>query len=155
MSSLDDGATTVLAVASGGGHWEQLMLLRPTLDRFATTYVTTNADVVKRDGISTSLVIPDSNRHVPMAVLRTVFSAARIVIKVRPKVVVTTGALPGLACLVLARLLGARTVWIDSLANSERLSISGRFARSFSSVWLTQWPKVSEETGAQFSGCLL
>lgn len=131
------------------------MLLRPTLDQFNTIYVTTNPDVVRRDGIASSLVIPDSNRHVPMAVLRTILAAVRIVIKIRPRVVVTTGALPGLACLVLGRMLGARTVWIDSLANSEQLSISGRLARSFSSAWITQWPKVSEQTGAQFSGCLL
>lgn len=155
MSSAQDQTITVLAVASGGGHWEQMMLLRPALDRFETTYVTTNPDAARRDGIDGNLAIPDANRHVPLAAIRTLASAIRIVVRSRPDVVVSTGALPGLACLIIGRMMGAKTVWIDSMANSEQLSISGRFARPFASLWLTQWQRVADETGAQFAGCLL
>jgi hypothetical protein len=52
---------------------------------------------------------------------------------------ITTGALPGLFCLIAARLLGARTVWIDSIANSDQPSMSGRIARLFAHEWFTQW----------------
>ena len=57
--------------------------------------------------------------------------------------VVSTGAAPGLIALPIAKLFGARTVWIDSLANCERLSLSGRIARHFSDLWLTQWPHLA------------
>lgn len=131
------------------------MLLRPTLDRFHTIYATTQADIARRDGIAAPLSIPDANRHEPVAALRTLVRAVGIVVRSRPDVILTTGALPGLACLAVGRLLGARTVWLDSLANSERMSISGRFARPFATLWLTQWPAVAEDTGAHYHGSLL
>lgn len=129
----------VLAVASGGGHWEQMMLLRPALDRFAVTFATTEPGLAEREGLSGVFHLPDTNRNRPLDALRCVAAAMRVVGRVRPQVVVTTGALPGLICLVAGRLRGARTVWIDSVANSEKPSLSGKVARRFVSLWLTQW----------------
>ena len=40
----------VVAVASGGGHWVELMLLKPALDQFDPIYVTTNGELGMRDG---------------------------------------------------------------------------------------------------------
>lgn len=145
----------ILAVASGGGHWEQLMLLRPTLDQFDTTYVTTAEGVAVRDGVSKYVMIPDANGKAKAAILRTVWHAIGVLRRSRPEVVVSTGALPGLACIIVGYVIGARTVWVDSVANSERLSVSGRFARPFSTLWLTQWPAVAAASGARYGGCLL
>lgn len=79
----------------------------------------------------------------------------RIIVVVRPHVVVSTGALPGLVALVVARLLGARTIWVDSIANTSEMSLSGRLSRPFASHWLTQWPEVSARTGAIYAGAVL
>jgi len=50
---------------------------------------------------------------------------------------------------------GARTIWIDSIANTERMSLSGRLSRPFAQLWLTQWPEVSDRTGATYVGAVL
>jgi len=68
---------------------------------------------------------------------------------------VTTGSAPGLLALRLARLLGMRTVWIDSVANVEELSLSGRKARRYADLWLTQWPHLAKEQGPEYRGSLL
>ena len=41
----------VLAVASGGGHWDELMLLRPTLEQYNVQYVTTDTSLALQHGI--------------------------------------------------------------------------------------------------------
>ena len=61
----------------------------------------------------------------------------------RPDVVVSTGAAPGYLALRCAKLLGARTVWIDSVANVEELSLSGRIASTKADLCLTQWPHLA------------
>ncbi len=38
-----------------------------------------------------------------------------LLLKERPDIVITTGAAPGYFCLRLGKLLGARTIWIDSI----------------------------------------
>ncbi len=144
----------VLAVSSGGGHWEELMLLRPALASFEPIFATTDAELAKRDGINRFYLLPDANRDQPWHSVRCLIASIRLVLHVRPAVLVTTGALPGLFCLIASRLIGARTIWIDSIANSDHPSLSGRYARPFATDWFTQWPHLAT-TGHQYAGALL
>ncbi len=144
----------LLAVATAGGHWEELMLLRPALDPFHVEYATTNPDLAKRDGIARMHVLPDANRDRPVRGLYCLWRAWRIVRLARPDIVVTTGALPGLICAVAGRLSGARTIWIDSIANSVTPSFSGWCASFFADLWLTQWQHLACD-GRSFEGALL
>jgi hypothetical protein len=59
--------------------------------------------------------------------------------------VCTTGASPGYFAIRIAGLLGARTVWIDSIANAESLSMAGRLAGRCADVWLTQWDSLAAD----------
>ena len=64
--------------------------------------------------------------------------------KQRPDVMVTTGALPlAMVCLV-AKLTGSSVVWIDSIANTERLSMSGSFVHRFADLVIVQWPDLAD-----------
>ncbi|GMM61912.1 MAG TPA: hypothetical protein EYH41_15395 [Novosphingobium capsulatum] len=147
--------TGILAIASGGGHWDELMLLRSAFDGRDVVYATTNSQLSVRDGISHVEVLPDCNRDQVMNSLHCLWASLRLVWRLRPRVVVTTGALPGLFCLIAARLLGARTVWVDSIANSDEPSLSGRVARPFTSLWLTQWPHLADGKAMLYRGALL
>jgi len=65
-------------------------------------------------------------------------------LKVRPDIVISTGASVGVLAARIGSLFGARTVWIDSIANAEQLSLSGHLAGKFVDVWLTQWEHLAE-----------
>ena len=39
-------------------------------------------------------------------------------------------------------LLGIRTLWLDSIANADELSLSGVKASKFATLALTQWPEL-------------
>ena len=68
----------------------------------------------------------------------------------------TTGAAPGFVALVLAKLLcRSRTVWIDTVANSEGMTLSGRLARPFADAWLVQWPHLARPGGPEYWGAVL
>ena len=70
--------------------------------------------------------------------------------------VITTGSLPALIALVLAKyVFGAKTIWIDSIANAEKLSASGKKAGKIADLWLTQWPQLSGPDGPQHWGAVL
>jgi UDP-N-acetylglucosamine:LPS N-acetylglucosamine transferase len=77
---------------------------------------------------------------------------ASVVIRVRPHVVITTGAAPGYVAIRLAKLLGARTMFIDSVANARELSLSAKLAEGHADRLLTQWPSVATSTGADYAG---
>jgi UDP-N-acetylglucosamine:LPS N-acetylglucosamine transferase len=130
------------------------MLLRPAFDDQFTVFATTNVELAARDGVRHMHLLPDSNRDEPRRALSCMIAAAKLVWRIRPTILVTTGALPGLFCLVFARLLGARTIWIDSIANSDRPSLSGTCARPFATRWYTQWQHL-QSAGCHYEGALL
>jgi UDP-N-acetylglucosamine:LPS N-acetylglucosamine transferase len=145
----------LLAISSGGGHWVQLLRLRPAFEGCEVHYATVREGYrLETDGGSFHL-IPDSNRWNKLALLRSALTIFLLVLRLRPDVVITTGAAPGYFGARFGKLLGARTIWVDSVANVEELSMSGAKAGSFVDLWLTQWPHLARDGGPQCFGNVL
>lgn len=146
------GRPRLLAVASGGGHWIQLMRMRPAFTGFDVVYVSTLAGYEGMLDGAPIHIVSDSSRFDPRPLIPTLLTAMRIFRKHRPRVVITTGSAPALPFLMLGRLMGCRTLWVDSIANSERLSTSGRIARRLATQVLSQWPDVADKEGVECWG---
>jgi hypothetical protein len=132
----------ILAVASSGGHWIQLRRMQSAFPSGETVWVSTSEGhrgEIEGDAFE---VVPDCNRWEKIAVVRSAFRMLLLVLRRRPTHVVTTGAAPGYFALVFGRLIGAKTVWIDSVANAETLSLSGQQARRWAHEVWTQWPEL-------------
>lgn len=150
----------ICAGASAGGHMNQLLRL---LDHSAAWpgqpafYVTTLEELAPRLAERGRVyVVGECNRHHPLRAVRTFSRCLKIVRQERPDVVITTGSMPlALFCLI-AKLFGARIVWIDSIANIERFSMSGRLVRRFADLFLTQWPELAKkDKKAEYAGAIL
>lgn len=131
----------VLAVASLGGHWVQLLRLTAELSsRYEITYVSTNpgADSMLPDGAE-FLHVKDFNRTDVWRIFPVLFSMVRIIRRIKPDVVLTTGAAPGLVAVIAARLTGCKAIWVDSIANAATLSASGKVAALLTPWTFTQW----------------
>ena len=145
----------VLAIASGGGHWQQLLRLRPAFEKQRAIYMTTDpAFAVDVPGCD-MFVVTDANRDKPLKLIRSAFEVLSRVVRVRPDVVISTGAAPGVFGIIFGRMVGARTIWIDSIANAETVSLSGRIALKFAHVVLTQWPHLALPGGPAHQGSIL
>ena len=129
----------ILAVASSGGHWVQLRRITPAFDDHEVIYLTTDAGHRTEVAPARLHTVIDANRSEKLALARCLLKIAWVLARERPAVVVSTGAAPGYLALRCARLIGARTVWIDSMANVEELSMSGRLASATADLCLTQW----------------
>ena len=122
----------------------QLLKLASSWNGFETFCVTTTE--VVRDKLSkfgTVYVVGECNRQHLVRLVRVLLRCIKIVFSERPDVVISTGAAAGCILCILGKMLGAKVVWIDSIANVERLSMSGRFVRCFADLFLTQWPELA------------
>lgn len=144
----------ILAVASGGGHWVQLLRLRSAFVGFDVRYATTKKEYAK-DITAPLYVVTDANIWEKLKLARMFLEMALVILRVRPDIVITTGAAPGFAAIFFGKLIGAKTVWLDSIANSEQLSNSGAQAKRWADVWLTQWPNLAKDDGPDCWGSVL
>lgn len=135
----------ILAVASSGGHWVQLLRLRPAFEGHDVAYLTT--DAAHRAAVAPARFhsVVDANRSEKVKLLRGTLKIAWVLVRERPHVVISTGAAPGYLAIRLAKLIGARTLWIDSVANVDELSLSGEMASDTADLCLTQWPHLAGE----------
>jgi UDP-N-acetylglucosamine:LPS N-acetylglucosamine transferase len=150
-------ALRVCLAASAGGHLSQLLRISDAWAGHDLAFVTTlglAAEDLRMRG--RTYVIGECNRDSPLEVAR-VFSRCRaIAMRERPDVVISTGAAPGLLMCLAAKLVGARMIWIDSIANVERLSLSGQLARPIADLMLAQWPDVAERhRGVEYVGSIV
>lgn len=145
----------VLAVASGGGHWVQLLRLRPAFDGCDVAYATVHADCAAQVPGARFFSFRDASRKNPASFFIVALQLLRAVVLVRPDVIVTTGSAPALLAILFGRMIGARTLWIDSIANSERMSSSGLRARGLAHMCVTQWPELVAQPRPAYWGSVL
>lgn len=149
------GRQRVMAIASGGGHWVQLRRLAPAFEGSDLVYVTTEPSHRTTVGEARFRVVPDSSRWQRWRVVWCALVISWVLIKERPDAIVTTGAAPGYIAIRLGKYVGARTVWVDSIANADELSMSGEMARRHVDLWLTQWEHLARPDGPHFFGSVL
>jgi len=145
----------VLAVASGGGHWVQLLRLRPAFEGHRVAYVTVRSSYKPDVGNVPFYAINDATRWDKIGLAIMCIRLILILLRERPNVVISTGAAPGYFALRLGKLLGARTIWIDSIANVEQMSMTGQLLRRHADLWLTQWPHLARDGGPECLGAVL
>ncbi len=146
----------ILAISSGGGHFVELLRLRSAFAGHFVVYATVSASYLDAVGNAPLYVVEDATRWNRLGLVRAAGSILALLLRERPDVVVSTGALPGfLAVLFAKRLLNARTIWIDSIANVEELSLSGASIRKHADLWLTQWPELARPDGPRYVGTVL
>ncbi len=130
------------------------MRLMPLFDDHDVTFISTNAifaDTVKNHKFYS---VPDSNRKNKVALFNCTISITKLVFLTKPEVIVTTGAAPGLIGIFIGKFLGAKTIWIDSIANVEKLSMSGKMAIKLADRVYTQWEHLATSK-VFFSGNVL
>lgn len=142
------GPMRVLLVASAGGHWVELHRLGAAFADADCQFVSTSSGMTPPVGNRRILEIPDTARDATRKIMPTLMALFRIFRTFDPDVVVSTGAAPGALALLIGRLFGARTIWIDSIANSEELSLSGRLAKPIADLRITQWPHLARADGS-------
>lgn len=131
-------------VSSAGGHTSQLLKLASAWRGHKTFFVTTTGVVREQlREFGTVYVVGESNRQRPGLVLLVLLRCIRIVLKERPDVVISTGAAAGCMLCLVGKLAGARVIWIDSITNVDRISLSGTIVRRVADLFLVQWPELA------------
>lgn len=155
MSGANERSARVLAVASGGGHWVQLLRVVPSLSDCDVAFVTVSHAYRSDVEGHRFYVVPDATQWNKARLLWMGCRLAWIIMMERPDFIISTGAAPGYFAVLLGKVFRARTAWIDSIANAERLSLSGQKIGKHADLWLTQWAHLARPEGPHYLGAVL
>ncbi len=147
----------ICLVASAGGHLSELLKIAGVWSDHRVCWITT-ADVVREALARTGevYVVGECNRQHPLRLLSVLLRCIRIIRTERPHLVISTGAAPGCVAAVLGHLIGARVIWLDSITNVNRLSLSGWLVRPFTDLFLVQWPALARKyRGVEYVGAVV
>lgn len=135
----------------------QLLKLSECWENHKVFYVSTlKSATEKLQGLGRFYIIGECNREHPVRALRVLKNCIKIILKEKLDVIISTGAAPSCLLCLIGKFFGAKIVWIDSIANVEHLSLSGRIMRPFANLILTQWPEVAEKhESVQYVGSLV
>ena len=151
----DQRRPRVLALSSGGGHWVQLLRMRSAFADcdliFATVDPSSRGQVAGHE----FRTYPDANKSTKTALFKTAWAIGKLVWETRPDMILSTGAAGGFFAVLFGRFVGARGVFIDSMANAETLSVSAKLVLKAGGTVYTQWPELAEHTGAEYHGAVI
>ncbi len=145
----------IMAVASSGGHWIQLLRLAPVFEAYEVCFVTTTEGSRSEVEGYEFYSVTNATRKSKLNFLFMIFEWIGIIRKAKPDIIITTGAAPGMVALLVGKLFRKKTIWIDSIANVEELSTSGKIAKRFADLHLTQWRELSHPEGPKYLGSVL
>lgn len=135
-------APRVLLVGSGGGHLAQLISLRPWWQEQQRTWVSFDMPDARSllAGEDVVWAFHPTTRNIPNLV-RNLWLAVRTVRRLRPDLVVSTGAGVAVPFFVIARALRIPTVYVEVFDRIDSPTLTGRLCRPFTTRFCVQWPE--------------
>ena len=133
----------VCLAASAGGHLTQLLSTKEAWGSH-DVFVVTTRELMKtrlRD-MGRVHVVGECNRNHPLRIVKGLIKCVRIALHEKYEIVLSTGAAVGCIMCFLGKLRGARVIWLDSITNVEKMSLSGRLVRHIADLCLVQWPEL-------------
>lgn len=132
----------VCFAASSGGHFEQLMMLRPLITKYDSFIVTEHTDynsVAEGDRVYYLKQVNRDEWNVLILMLINTLRSLRIILKEKPDFIVTTGVLAMIPLTLLGKLFGSKLIYIESFAKVKTPTKTGKLLYNFSDQFFVQW----------------
>ncbi len=155
MNQVESKKKKVLFISSSGGHWIEMRRLEAAFEGFDKYYISTDPSYYQAITEGKFYAVPDASMWNKFRLLGQAIKILLLLIYIRPNIVISTGAAPGFFGLLFAKKMRIKTIWVDSLANVEQLSLSGQKVKPYADLWLTQWEHLSTPNGPYFYGAVL
>lgn len=151
----------VIFVASSGGHLSEILKLEKIFKEYEYLLVTEKTKITSKliDTYNMEYLKygPNNNKIKYIGnMIYNIFKSVKILIKFKPKTVLSTGAQVGGIMCFFAKLLGKKVIYIESLAKVNTLSTTGKMIYPFANKFYVQWETLSKKyKKAEYLGRLM
>ena len=144
----------ICVVGSHGGHLAELLSILEAFKESEIFYITYKGFRSKE--LKKAFFIRNPSENL-LDFMLGVLQIPRILIKERPHVVISLGAEIAIPVFYFAKLLGLRTIFIESACRVNGPSITGRIIYPIADLFLVQWPQLLRKYGrkARYEGSII
>ena len=137
----------VCFIASSGGHFEQLMMLKPLMKKYDSFIVTEKTNYSVSNLEFNTYYLHQVNRREKSFVLRMMgntLKTLKILISERPDVVISTGALATIPMCLFGKIFGKKIIFIESFAKVNSQTLTGKLVYRFADRFYVQWEDMKQ-----------
>lgn len=128
--------------ASSGGHYEQLMMLKPLMDKYKSFILTERLQYTATNkGVKTYYIL-QINRKELLFFLKLIFNAFTslfIFLREQPDAIICTGVLSMIPMCLIGKLFGKKLIYIESFAKVTTPTQSGKLLYKYADQFYVQW----------------
>lgn len=133
--------------ASTGGHFEQLMMLTPLMNKYDSFIITEETnyqiDIEERK----IYYLKQTNRREWLFIINlivNIIKSIKIYIREKPDIVLTTGVLSMIPISLIAKIRGKKLIYIESFAIINKPTLTGKLLYKFADRFYVQWESMLE-----------
>lgn len=132
----------VCFAASSGGHYEQLMMMKPLMDKYDSFVLTEQTMYSAKAKGEKTYYIQQVNRREKTFVWKMIVNAIKS-IKIyaieKPDIVICTGVLAMIPMCLIAKVAGSKLIYIESFAKVTSPTETGKLLYKFADCFYVQW----------------
>lgn len=133
--------------ASSGGHYEQLMMLKPLMEKYDSFVITEKTLYESEVKGENTYYLKQVNRKEKTFVFRMIanaFKSLKIYIKEKPDVIICTGVLAMIPMCLLMKLFRKKLIYIESFAKVTSPTETGKLLYKYADQFYVQWESMKE-----------
>lgn len=128
--------------ASSGGHYEQLMMLKPLMEKYDSFILTERTQYEAEVAGEKTYYLKQVNRKEKtflLQMLQNAFLTFGIFLKEKPNIVICTGVLAMIPMCLLVKLFGGKLIYLESFAKVTSPTETGKLLYRFADQFYVQW----------------
>lgn len=133
--------------ASSGGHYEQLLMLKPLMQKYESFVITEETlykTKIKGEKMYYMKQVNRKEKKFLFHMLVNTFRSLKIYLKEKPDVVICTGVLAMIPICLIAKIAGKKLIYIESFAKVTSATKSGKLLYKFADQFYVQWQQMLE-----------
>ena len=144
----------ICLVCSHGGHLTEILQLNEAFEGHETFFITYNS--VRTRQLERKYLLRNIGTN-PLVMARAFLSMLRILLREKPKLIISTGSEIAIPAFYLAKILRIKTIFIESWTRVDRPTGTGKIVYPVSDVFLVQWERLLSKYGkkARYEGAIL
>lgn len=147
----------MLCICSGGGHLGELIEITSAFPEYRKALITYEGkNNIVSSGFDRHYLLPHFLRHKLLLIILPL-QVLRILFREKPSIILSTGAEIAIPFFLMAKLTGARLIYVESAAQVRNPSRTGRVLYHVADLFLVQWKSLLPSYGpkARYTGGLL